>query len=86
MKVLIGGLRSSGSVRIPLTPAGGYKGNVQVEIGSRNEDEFEADLELTDTTRFPARIRAAATELRDQGLKGTFRISHDDGVLEIRRL
>jgi hypothetical protein len=77
-------LKTSDVVRIPFHAAGGYKGDVRVRIRSRKEDEFEVSLDLSDWTRFPARIRAAATEMRDQGFKGAFQIRHDDGVLEIK--
>jgi hypothetical protein len=77
-------LKSSGSVYITLRPAGGYKGDVLVKIGNPKEEEFDASLDLSDWTRFPARIRASATELRDQGLMGAFQISHDNGALKIK--
>lgn len=78
-------LEASDIAQIALSTAGGYKGNVTVEIGNIDEVSFEASLELSDWTRFPARIRAAATELRDQGFIGTFKIYHDEGILLIER-
>ena len=64
--------------------SGGYDGTVKVTIGCATEAEFEADLELTDWTRFPARIRAAATALRDSGRLGSYQVKHNDGTLEVR--
>lgn len=62
----------------------GYQGSVLVEI-TELADEFLSDWEGKDPTRFPMRIRAAATALRDLGCYGRFRISHTAGHLEIRR-
>ena len=86
MREVIATLKDCDFVEISLTPAGGYKGEVKVTIGNRKEAEFEAAIDLADTTRFPARIRATATELRDQGFSGAFRVSHDSGLLKIHRL
>ena len=69
-------------VQFPKT--GGYGGTVRVTIRSATEAEFEADLELNDWTRFPARIRAAATALRESGRLGSYQVKHHDGTLEVR--
>ena len=82
----IAALSDCNVVQISLSPTGGYKGSIQVRIGPRAEAEFEAVVELPDPSRFPARIRAACTELRDQGYTGPFRITHDDGMVTISRL
>jgi hypothetical protein len=63
-------LRESGKrwpVVVQSPKNGGYDGAVKVTIGSATGAEFEADLELTDWTRLPARIRNAASAL---GLPG----------------
>jgi hypothetical protein len=78
-------LKASPVVHVSLYPAGGYNGAVTITISNRHEREFHIGREISDSTRFPARIRAAATELRDQGFRGRFRISHDDGALQIER-
>jgi len=70
---------------VPLNKTGGYSGDVTVTIRRTNEAEFEADVELGDWTRFPARIRAAATALRDAGLLGRFEIDHQDGQLTVNQ-
>lgn len=41
-------------------------------------------MRLPDATRFPARIKAAATALLNCGYEGRFDISHSDGLLTIR--
>ena len=57
-------LRESGKrwlVVVHFSKTGDHDGTVKVTIGSAIGAEFEADLELTDWTRFPVRIRNAAT-------------------------
>jgi len=73
-----------GHIDIKLPKGGGYDGEVYVTIESTVEKEFEAEVSLNDWTRFPARIRAAATALRDAGCYGRFRITHSDGILTIK--
>lgn len=68
---------------VRLNRTGGYSGNVTVTIRRINEAEFEANKELRDWTRFPARIRAAATALRDAGHRGRFNIVHQNGELSV---
>jgi hypothetical protein len=79
-------IKDSG-VRMPVTVelqvCGGYGGTIRVKIERLQLLEFEADWESRDWTRFPARIRAAATALRDTGHFGTFDISHNEGTLRI---
>ncbi len=50
--------------------AGGYGGKVEVELTPTHTDEFNANWNGADPTRFPARIRAVATALRDCGFAG----------------
>jgi hypothetical protein len=68
-------------ISLNLGKEGGYDGDVTIIISSPTEAEFEAGIELDDWTRFPARIRAAATALRDSGLHGRFRVQHRNGQL-----
>jgi len=68
---------------VPLGNPGGYSGQASIAIHAANEAEFEAGMELADWTRFPARIRAAATALRDAGRFGTFSVEHEEGTLII---
>ena len=68
---------------VPLGKPGGYSGSVTLTISVANEAEFEVDLDMPDWTRFPARIRAAATALRDSGRFGTYHVTHTEGQLII---
>ena len=61
----------------------GYPGKIQVSIAARNVTKFETNWSASDPTRFPARLKAAVTALRDCGCWGDFDISHADGVLSI---
>lgn len=61
----------------------GYPGRVVVEIRAGGRNAFSSDYESTDATRFPARIRAAATALYNCGCSGRFRITHCGGVVKI---
>jgi hypothetical protein len=70
-------------VEVSFPVAGGYNGRIRVKIAKSNADEFHADWESQDWTRFPARIRAAATALRDTNHFGVFVISHQAGTLRI---
>jgi len=72
-----------GDVTIKFPKGGGYSGSIEVTIGPPTEIEFDAAVSLKDRTRFPARIRAAATALRDVRCQGRFVIVHLDGVLTI---
>lgn len=63
----------------------GYPGRVRVTIWRERVDEFASDWEGADRTRFPVRIRAAATALRDQRCYGPFVITHREGLLTIVR-
>ena len=62
---------------------GGYAGDVHVVIHRQQTASFGSDWAAPDRTRFPARIRAAATVLRDNGCYGRFRIVHARGTLTI---
>jgi hypothetical protein len=86
LRAAIATLTDSDAIQVTLSTGGGYNGSIQVRIGPRAEAEFEAAVELADPSRFPARIRAACTELRDQGCSGTFQVTHEDGILTISRL
>src|SRR5262249_48334101 len=58
---------------------------VAVEVVIKPGEEFQSDREYPDWTRFPARIRAAATALRDSGNFGIYSISHSESVLTINQ-
>lgn len=77
------GLRAGGVVRVDLAESG-YDGRVIVTIDPTDCMFFGTDWERTDPSRFPARIKAAATALRNCRCQGRFEISHSDGSLTIR--
>ena len=63
--------------------AGGYDGEVVVNIIAKNKQRFETDWESSDESRFPVRIKAGATALSNSGCYGRFKLEHKDGVLSI---
>jgi hypothetical protein len=77
-------LDAGGTIRVPFED-GGYDGRVTVTIRAGDATSFGTDWTSNDETRFPARIRAAATALLNCGCTGQFLIVHTDGVLEISR-
>lgn len=84
LDVPAGSWRRGEAVEITLPP-GGYDGEYLVRIAAENQDYFDSTWGGADQTRFPTRIRAAATALRDRGDHGDFLISHRDGLLTITR-
>ena len=64
----------------------GYSGDFEVEIGTDNNNFNVSGYNYRDITRFPARIRAAATALKLSNLLGCFRISHNNGILKINKI
>lgn len=74
-----------GRVVVQLSPQG-YPGTIRLELTEGTSDSFATDWEGADPTRFPARIRAAATALRDRRCFGVFVVSHDEGRLTIDRV
>lgn len=83
----LGGIGREFPIQVQLrAERSGYKGSHEVSISEADELEFEADADLADWTRFPARIRAAATALRGANFLGRFTITHCEGQLTIDRL
>jgi hypothetical protein len=76
-------LQSGGTVRVDLDE-GGYDGQVLVTIRPNDRAFLGTNWEGADATRFPARIKAAATALLNSGCVGRFEITHTNGALEIR--
>jgi hypothetical protein len=80
-------LAAGSAVTVHLGKGGGYDGTVTVTLRPPlTHDNFESDWDGRDPTRFPARIKAAATALRNAGWLGVFRLTHKDGELSIERL
>ena len=63
---------------------GGYEGRVIVTIRQDDRASFGADWTSSDPSRFPVRIKAAATALVNCGCEGAFEVAHADGSLTIR--
>lgn len=78
----------SGQIEIELnTEASGYSGKVKVDIQQAIDDGFTvvSGWKGKDISRFPARIKAAATAIKDSGLQGTYSVSHKDGIIKIEK-
>ncbi len=67
-------------------PRPGYSGDVEVTISKNDQKYFSTNWSGNDPSRFAARIRAAATALRNNACWGRFHITHEAGVLTIQRL
>ncbi len=62
---------------------GGYNAEIIVTIDLKNKIMFDTNWENSDPTRFPARIKAAATALLNLKHDGQFIITHNNGYLKI---
>lgn len=78
-------LRSGQLVCITLG-SGGYDATVRIFIDHMNRDSFDTNWSSSDPTRFPARIRAAATALRNCGITGPMEIAHRNGKLIVQMM
>jgi hypothetical protein len=63
---------------------GGYAGLIEVEVRQADATMFGTDWTNTDPTRFPARVKAAATALFRCNCFGKYVIEHRDGLLTVR--
>lgn len=77
----------SGQTIVVLLPSDGgvkgYSGRLTVTIDPTDAASFQADRA---PKRFPARIKAAATALRDCGCHGGFLITHEGGIVSISKV
>jgi hypothetical protein len=64
----------------------GYPGQVTVELSSEWSTGFISDWQGRDPSRFPARLKAAATVLNGIGAYGRFVLTHRAGTLTLQRL
>jgi len=76
-------LDAGGTVHVDLGE-GGYDGRIVVTIRPDDRASFGTDWTNSDPSRFPARIKAAATALLNCGCEGAFEVSHATGSLAIR--
>lgn len=72
------------AVRVELEP-GGYTRDVRITIRKDDPHAFRSDWKYAEK-RFSARLRAAATVLRDRGAWGAYHAVHIDGLLTLERL
>jgi hypothetical protein len=72
------------SIRVIFDKSGGYDEAVVVAIRDGDHSFFGSNWEGRDPTRFPARVKAAATALLNCGCYGRYLIEHQDGALAIR--
>lgn len=70
-------------VRVELGPCR-WNRNVAIEIRADDTEAFRTSWK-GDQGYFSARLRAAATVLRDRGIHGRFRAIHADGLLTLSR-
>lgn len=74
-----------GRTVVVMLDEGGYSGRVTVAIREADMSHFSAAWGGSDPTRFPVRIRAAATALFNCGCFGEYAICHENGTLSIMR-
>lgn len=76
-----------GSRIVVRLPRQGYNGKVLAEIEKADDGGFLVDWKGSDSSRFPARIKAAAYALYSEQCFGIFEISHhtDTGCLTISK-
>jgi len=75
-------LERGGFIRVFLGE-GGYEEEVTVFVTQGDRDSFHTNWSSPDPSRFPVRIKAAATALLNCGCKGTFQITHHKGEITI---
>lgn len=72
-------------IQVDLGPRG-YERVAIVHIRRSDRDTFRTELDFSHPKRFGARLRAAATVLRQRGMFGSYWICHVRGVLLILRI
>ena len=80
-------LKNKVGISFEIDYRGGYVAkNMIIEIPNDDKLFFIAHWSGKDVTRFPARIKALATALRDCSLYGQFDVSHESGKFTLRKL
>jgi len=73
-------------LKIKLGKTWGYPAHdLHITISQEDQSFFNTDWEFDDWTRFPARIRAVATSLRDHKLWGIYLVFSDDGEVVLEK-
>jgi len=78
-------LTTGQKIVINFSESGGYNGEIIVNI-KELKTSFSTFWENTDPTRFPARIKAVATALKEKKCFGAYKITHNNGELTIVRI
>ncbi len=80
-------LEQGQTITLDLGKTGGYPAkDLLIEIAGNEPGFFGTEWEYQDWTRFPARVRALATALRDAQLWGRYQVSHSEGEVELTKL
>lgn len=73
------------AVELDLGKRRGYARDVYIDIPRDDPHAFRSSWAGAER-RFSARLRAAATVLRDRGIHGGFHATHHDGVVRLERV
>jgi hypothetical protein len=73
-------------IRVDLRDAAGWELAVKATISDKDKLSFGTDWKNKDPSFFPARLKAAATALRNCGLNGNFIVEHNNSTVTIRLL
>jgi hypothetical protein len=65
--------------------SGGYERDLHFTVSQGNADTFVSTWKGAEQ-RFSARLRAAATVLRDHGFTGEYHASHRDGIITLTQI
>lgn len=74
-------------IQITLSKGGGWKvGETELIIDLEDGKKFQIDREYSEEQHFSARLTALATVLRDEQLFGIYKVSHNDGLILVRKI
>lgn len=82
LEAALRGWDRSKPIRIDLMKTGGYARDLQITIGRTHAEHFRSTWPGAEK-RFSARLRAAATVLRDLRLAGRYHAVHRDGTVTL---
>jgi len=74
-------------IQIILGKKGGWKvGETELRIDPGDYKKFKIDREYSEEQHFSARLTALATVLKDEQFFGTYKVSHNDGLISLRKI
>jgi len=74
-------------IRITLDKGGGWKvGEIEMVIQRRGIKNFKISRKYSKQQNFSARLTALASVLKTQQLYGTFKVSHNDGLIFLKKI